>query len=248
MTGDAAIDAYLQHRYFAVRGMSSGFAGAICAWLMLHQTRQGISGHMVEIGTFEGRLFVALAMALANGEHGFGIDSFDWPSEKVYDHFLANCRENGVAMQAVTAWKASTATLDIKAMQKKLAGGPVRFFHIDGDHSPPALKHDLELAMAVLHPQGLICLDDMLHPAYPFLVATVQDFLIANPDMRVLCVIDREDIVGAAKFLLCRTGALSLYENALMARYPKRHFVMGGDALGHHCIVLTPEPRLAVVD
>ncbi|MET0605329.1 MAG: hypothetical protein ABWZ80_02640, partial [Beijerinckiaceae bacterium] len=65
---------------------------------------------------------------------------------------------------------------------------------------------------------------------------------------RVVAIIDREDIVGAAKFLLCRVDAVALYEKPLMERYPKRHFVLGGDALGHHCVVLTPEPRLAEVD
>lgn len=248
LTGNAAIDGYLVDGYEKVRGMSSRFAGAICAWLMLHQSARGISGHLAEIGTFEGRLFVALALALKNEERGLGIDSFDWPSEKVYDHFLGNCRTFGVDRDRLVVWKGNSAALTPQSIGEKIGPQPVRFFHIDGDHSPTALKHDLALAHALLHPQGIMCLDDMLHPAYPFLVTTVQDYLVHHPDMRLLAIIDREDIVGAAKFLICRTDALPLYEQALMARYPERHFTMGGDALGHHCIVLTPAPRLAIVD
>ncbi|MGL4810819.1 MAG: class I SAM-dependent methyltransferase [Beijerinckiaceae bacterium] len=248
LTGDTVIDRYLSEGYLAVRGMSSRFAGAICAWLMLHQSAQRMHGHLAEIGTFEGRLFVALALALRDNEQGLGIDSFDWPSEKVYDHFLENCRTHGVDIARVTAWKSNTGAMTQQSLRAQLGPGSVRFFHIDGDHSPAALAHDLALATSVLHPQGLMCLDDMLHPAYPFLVSTVQDYLLREKDMRLMAVIDREDIVGAAKFLICRADAVPLYENALMARYPKRHFVLGGDALGHHCVVLTPEPRLAVVD
>jgi hypothetical protein len=96
----------------------------------------------------------------------------------------------------------------------------------------------------VLHPQGVICTDDMLHPEYPFLVLAVHDYLRAHPEMRLLCVIDREDIVAAAKFLICRADAVALYEDDLMASFRSVQYLMGGDALGHLCVVLTPEPRI----
>lgn len=246
-TGAAVIDRYLDEGYFHVRGMSSRFAGAICAWLMLHQTEQGVSGHFCEIGTFEGRFFIALALALRNNEKALGIDSFDWPSDKVEANFLANCARHRLPPERFLAWKTDAAAIAPEALRGRI-GGVARFFHIDGDHSPAPLRRDLELAVATLHRQGLICLDDMLHPSYPFLVATVKEFLEAHADFRVMAILDREDIIGAAKFLLCRLDAVPLYEKALMARYPKRHFVLGGDALGHHCVVLTPEPRLAAVD
>ena len=83
---------------------------------------------------------------------------------------------------------------------RKAAGGPIRFWHLDGDHARDQLLLDLDLAAATLHPQGIICLDDMLHPGYPLLVVAVHEWLERHPDWRVLCVIDREDIVAAAKF------------------------------------------------
>ena len=100
----------------------------------------------------------------------------------------------------------------------------------------------------MLHPKGLICLDDMLHPGYPFLVTTVEHWLRANPDMRLMCVLDREDIVAAPKFLICHVDAVPLYENDMMRHFSAYHFVLGGDALGHFCVVLTPNPRIAEVD
>ena len=47
----------------------------------------------------------------------------------------------------------------------------------------------------------MIVLDDMLHPGYPLLVVAVYEWMERHPDWRVLCVIDREDIVAAAKFM-----------------------------------------------
>jgi hypothetical protein len=247
-SGLAPVDRYLDEGYEHVRGMSSRFAAAISAWCLKHQVEHGVQGHFAEIGTFQGRYFIALALALEPGERALGIDLFDWPSDATLRIFEDNCARWGVAPPLRVTWKADSTALTPSALRAKLGPGAVRFFHIDGDHSPEPLMRDLELAKAVLHPLGLICLDDMLHPGYPFLVTTVQRWLEANGDYRLMCVIDREDIVAAPKFLICRLEAVALYETALMNHFSAQHFVLGGDALGHHCVVLTPNPRIAEVD
>jgi hypothetical protein len=95
--------------------------------------------------------------------------------------------------------------------------------------------------------QGIICIDDMLHPAFPLLVVVVHDHLKQNPEMRLMCVIDREDIIRAPKFLLCRAEAIKLYETDLMESFKAQHLTIGGDAMGLVCVVLTPDPALSNV-
>ena len=56
-----------------------------------------------------------------------------------------------------------------------------------------------------------------------------------------------EDIVGAAKFLLCRADAVALYERDLMTSFAAFHFILGADMVTHLALVLTPRPRLAEV-
>ena len=124
----------------------------------------------------------------------------------------------------------------------------MRFWHIDGDHSREALTADLDLGLATMHPQGILCLDDMLHPGYPLLVVAVYEWLERHPDMRVLAVIDREDIVAAAKFMICHKDAVALYEQDLMDSFKAQHFVLGSEWERYFCVVLTPQPRLAEVD
>ncbi len=248
VSGHSGVDHYLRAGYTSVRGMSSRFAAAISAWCLTHQAANGIKGHFAEIGTFQGRYFIAQALALEADERALGIDLFDWPSPATYDIFIDNCRRWGVAEDRMVVWKADSTAMSADALRGRLGSGDVRFFHIDGDHSPGPLRRDLDLALAVMHPKGLICLDDMLHPGYPFLVTTVERWLIDNPSMRLMCVIDREDIVAAPKFLICHIDAVPLYENELMRHFARYHFVLGGDALGHFCVVLTPNPRIAEVD
>ena len=93
-----------------------------------------------------------------------------------------------------------------------------RFIHIDGEHSRAALTRDLELATAVLAPEGVIVLDDMLHPGYPTLMVAVHEYLGRHPEMCVLGVIDRETVVAATKFVLCRTRLVQALRGASCSR------------------------------
>jgi hypothetical protein len=246
-SGHPAVDAYLDDGFESVRGMSSRFAAAICAWCLTHQARHGVRGDVVEIGAFEGRFLIALALALEDGEVAIGMDVFDWPNDRVEALFVAHGARFGLHPPRYQAWKGNSSRMTVEEFKTRVTR-PVRFLHIDGDHSPEALAHDLELALSVIHPEGLICLDDMLHPGYPFLVTAVNDWLASHVDWVLMCVIDREDIVAAPKFLLCRREAVALYEQALMEAFPQYHWVLGGDARGHFCLVMTLKPRLAEVD
>jgi predicted O-methyltransferase YrrM len=246
-SGNPAVDRYIAEDYETVRGMSSAFAATICGHLIRRQTELGISGHIAEIGTFEGRFFIAMALGLAQRERALGIDTFDWPNDGLLDLFHSHCARLGLAKDRYAAIKAKASELSPADVTKAL-GGPVRFWHLDGDHSREALTADLALAEATLHPRGMIVLDDMLHPGYPLLIVAVHEWLERHPDWRVLCVIDREDIVAAAKFVLCHKDVVPLFEQDLMDTFKAQHWILGSEWERYFCVVLTPNPRIAVVD
>jgi Methyltransferase domain len=246
-SGNPAIDRYLADGYARVRGMSSRFAAAICGHVIARQSAWGIAGDLVEIGTFEGRFFIAMALGLAPGETALGLDRFDWPDAEVEARFHANCAAHGIARGTYAAWKADSRDITPAALRDRLGGRSIRFAHIDSHHSRECLRNDLALVEPNLNAEGVVCLDDMLHPGYPALAAAVFDYLQQRPDLRVLCVIDREDIVAAPKFLLCRTSAAERYEADLMRTFARFHFVLGADMETYCALVLTPQPRLAEI-
>ena len=246
-SGLAPVDRYLESAsgFASVVGMSSRFAAAITCGLMRLQTELGVSGPIAEIGTFEGRFFIAMAHALEAGETALGIDLFDWPNPEVIDRFHANCARHGVPEAKRITWKADSRTLRPEALLAKLGGRPVRLFHVDGEHSRHALARDLALATAVLAPDGLIVLDDMLHPGYPTLMVAVQQYLEANPQMCPLAIIDRETIVGATKFVLCRRDWFKRYEDRMLVEFKDNIWPLGADFEPHWCLVLSLDTRLA---
>jgi hypothetical protein len=86
-SGNAVVDRYIAEGYDTVRGMSSRFAATICGHVIRRQSELGIKGHIAEIGTFEGRFFIAMALGMADGEHALGIDTFNWPNDGLLDLF-----------------------------------------------------------------------------------------------------------------------------------------------------------------
>src|SRR6516162_2753461 len=143
-SGHPAIDLYLAQSYERVRGMSSRFAAAICGHLIRRQSELGIRGAFVEIGTFEGRFFIAMALGLAPEEKALGIDRFDWPDAGIEGRFLANCAAHGIAPDRLIVWKADSRELSTAALSQRLGGTPARFVHIDSHHSRECLINDLE--------------------------------------------------------------------------------------------------------
>jgi hypothetical protein len=246
-SGIAPVDAYLDAGYATVPGMSSRFAAAICAGLLRIQTEMAVQGPVAEIGAFEGRFFIALAHALADGEVALAIDLFDWPNPEVIDRFAANCGKHGVPETRRIIWKADSRRMQPSELLAKLGGRKVRLFHVDGEHSCAALSGDLELATAVLAPEGVIVLDDMLHPGYPKLMVAVQEYLSRHPEMCVLCIIDRESIVAATKFVLCRQDWFKRYEKLLLEAYKDNVWPLGADFEPHWCLVLSLDTRLAAI-
>lgn len=247
-SGHPAIDRYLAESYERVRGMSSRFAAAICGHLIRRQSAIGIGGELVEIGTFEGRFFIAMALGLASGEKALGIDRFDWPNAGIEGRFIANMSVHGIPSDRYLSWKTDSREITSGDLREKLGGRPVRFVHIDSHHSRDCLTNDLELVTPALHHDGIICLDDMLHPGYPMVLTAVFDYFARHPDMHLLCVIDREDIVAAPKFLICRRDARALYEQDLLNAFLRFHFVLNADMETYFALVLTPRPRLAEVE
>lgn len=246
-SGIAGVDQYLETGFSSVPGMSSRFAAAISAGLMRIQTKLGVTGPIAEIGTFEGRYFIALSKALQPGELALGMDVFEWPNPQVLERFEANCDKHGIPKSARVTWKCDSRAVTPAALLAKTGGRRVRLFHVDGEHSRASLEKDLALATAVLADDGVLILDDMLHPGYPTLMVTVHEYLAKNRGMVVLCVIDRETIVGATKFVLCRADWFKRYEAELLKDYEKNVWPLGADFEPHWCLVLSLDTRLAAI-
>src|SRR5215813_7876190 len=129
-SGNPSVDRYIAEGYETVRGMSSRFAATICGHIIRRQTELSIAGHFAEVGTFEGRFFIAMALGLAPGERALGIDTFTWPNAGLLDLFHGHCARHGLVRERYVALKANVRDLGPDDIRQAL-GGPVRFWQLD---------------------------------------------------------------------------------------------------------------------
>ena len=102
------------------------------------------------------------------------------------------------------------------------------------------MLHDLRLAKAALHGQGVICLDDVLHPLYPALTVAATDWLKANPEFSLFAIVDRESFAAACKFLICRREHAEGYRDALIASAPEHVMKHRAKYFGAEALILAP--------
>ena len=69
----------------------------------------------------------------------------------------------------------------------------------------------------------------------------------ANPDIVPLCVIDRETIVGATKFVLCQRAWFERYQTRMLEIFEAQLWPLGADFEPHWCLVLSQDTRLAEI-
>jgi predicted O-methyltransferase YrrM len=238
LTSPNAAERYLAEQFHRVRGASSKLGAVIATRLLGVQSANGVRGHVAEIGVYEGRFFIALALCAQADEKLIATDVFSWPDNAVAERFLANCQANGVNTENVVVQKAATQTLTPDGYRKS-TGGPVRFVHVDGAHKYDSVLHDLQLAKAALHPHGVICLDDVLHPLYPALTIAAGDWLKANPEFALLAIVDRESFSAACKFLICRRERAEFYRSALAAAAPEHVFKHRATYFGDEALIFT---------
>src|ERR1051325_7501876 len=122
ISGNPAVDRYIAENYESVRGMSSACAATICGHIIRRQSELGIKGHIAEIGTFEGRFFIAMALGLAPGEKALGIDLFEWANSGVLDLFHSHCARHGLARERYVAIKADIRSLTPSNLSDALGG------------------------------------------------------------------------------------------------------------------------------
>jgi DNA-binding transcriptional LysR family regulator len=230
---------YLNSRYASVPGMSSHFAAKLAVALIESQAAAGVSGSLAEIGVYEGRFFIAMALAAGETDLCLAIDRFHWPDSAIEARFLGHCRDACIPPANLRVLKSSSGDLTADGVAAAL-GAPARFVHIDGDHTYAALHHDLGLATVNLAPKGIIFVDDMLHPLYPELTLAVADFLKDNTDFGLAAVVDRESFSAACKFVLCRTSAISDIETWASRHFTAQIYRKRARFCGHKALILRP--------
>lgn len=143
--------------------------------LMGAQEELDVSGHVGEIGVHHGRYFLAMAALSRPSERLVAVDIFedqhlnvDQSGRGDREHFLENVATHGPADadQRLSVIKADSTAMSPEEL-RAAAGGPCRFFSVDGGHTVRHVINDVALAEATLCEGGIISVDDFFNADWP---------------------------------------------------------------------------------
>jgi len=167
------------------------------------QNLYGVRGDILEIGTYHGRSSSALALNLYPGEKLHLCDVFDEGADDQYFN-LPTQRDvvSNIQRVAPDISEDDLVFHNCLSSQLSFAGGQkFRFVHIDGGHGFDEVMNDLSIADTALSNDGIICIDDYGHPAWPEVTTAVDHFLEENPKFFVLADVNRHGAVGRKLYI-----------------------------------------------
>ncbi len=202
-------DRYIRNQMHGVQGYLSQVDANIFSALMTSQTEAGIRGALAEIGIFFGRSFYLMGLHLQEGEPLYGADIFveDHLSKSGshYDDFINGARQFGLEVDdARSMFRGDSLDLDGAALKQQF--GPARFFSIDGAHDLEHIRNDRDVAVSVLHDEGVIAFDDYCSPEWPDVTLAIFDLIDdSDPNGFDICAVSRK------KAYVCRKPYVERY-------------------------------------
>lgn len=149
-------------RHFAREG--NGVAGYFAMQDMLvwdafleFQEREGVTGHMLEIGVLKGRSALLSSLYAGPKEHCWFLDV---AMDRDFSRILEARMPHSVHFVERSSYDVR------KELAETFTGiGDFRWIHIDGQHTATAVVNDLEIADRLLADRGLVAMDDFLSPS-----------------------------------------------------------------------------------
>lgn len=153
------------------------------------QTKRGISGNVAEIGVWQGRSFIPMAILTKNKECALAIDCFElyqfnFDNSGGVAHagpFMKNVKKYWSATERLKMLKGNS--LDFTSDDYLDAAGngmAFRMFSIDGSHEAGPTACDMENAFECLAPGGIIIIDDYFKQTWPGVSEGVNAYMNNN--------------------------------------------------------------------
>lgn len=180
-------DNYIRKQMRGVTGYLRRLDATIISTLLGWQENNGVKGNLCEIGVHHGRLFLILALSRREKETSVAIDLFEDDDINTGEHagragaLLNNAKRLNIQLSADEVMKGSSMDLTPADILKH-AGGPIRFFSVDGGHMYEHVENDLKLAKACMSEGGIIAVDDFFNLRWSEVSFATYDFLRVNPE------------------------------------------------------------------
>jgi hypothetical protein len=214
---EAWLQTYRAKAFDAIEGWVAPLAVDLAGAVDAIQDDLGVPGGVLEIGIYRGRFFIALNGLVHDGSRSLAVDVFDDQHLNIDGSGLGNeaiFRRNLETYDRhrgsnVVIHRADSTTVTPLDLLSRVDRRP-RIVSIDGGHTVEHTINDLELARQVVHPQGVVFVDDILNPSWLGVIESVVLWLHQRPTLWPFAI-------GGNKLLLAPMTHHATY----LARLPK---------------------------
>jgi hypothetical protein len=163
-------------------------------WFLSRQQRLGEAGDLLEVGAYMGKSAIFLGSYLREGDTFTVCDLFDTPAQDD-----ANSAEMRYSYASLTRHSFEANYLSFhdelprvlqglsSMVRGEVAPGSCRFAHVDASHLYEHVRADIEGAAELLHPQGIVALDDYRSEHTPGVAAATWEAVV-NHGLKPVCV------------------------------------------------------------
>lgn len=239
---DHKIDKIKLYNYLILMDFIDGWflkeAAEFFLWVDYIQKNNDISGNLFEIGTYQGKSAILLAIMADTNKEKFAIcDNFDNKKNKipVKQLFLKNLKSFFKDLSFTEIYSKESSQLNQEECNN------IRFFHIDGGHSAEETYQDLQLASKSIIEGGIIAVDDLFNEFWPGVMEGIYKFLTSNKEIVPIAI-------GFNKLLLCKKSKQNWYlEQMLHDNWKnyitKKEIILLEDYLLGNKIIILGEPK-----
>jgi hypothetical protein len=179
---------YLENKFHSIHGYAIPEQG----YVIDHIDQSGINktGGVAEIGIEHGRFYILLNQLTESHEQSYAIDIFENQnlnsdnsgsgSRSMFEHnLLTSDKHQGVNTKIIQgdSTDSSLNLVDIIGKSK------LKFISVDGGHTAQHVVNDLKIANEVITNEGVVIVDDILHPCWLTVLEGVLAFLNTKPTL-----------------------------------------------------------------
>ena len=208
----------------------------------VHESRD-VRGALGEIGVYHGKSFVPLALLRRPDERCVAVDCFadqdanvDASGEGDRVAFernlaasLAACAPDPESREdtsdrwlRILEMDSTHLGIDPSPLRAAVHDAPYRIFSVDGCHTAEATAADLAAAAAVIHPEGVVIVDDAFNPDWPGVMTGLFEWTRGGGELAPFAV-------GYNKVFMCPPSARKTYFEAFEDGARKTAKFMGSE-------------------
>ena len=192
------------------------------------------TGGIAEIGVHHGRFFYLLNSTVADNHKSYAVDIFedqhlnvDGSGNGSLGWFLRNKQFDRHKGQNVEVVKGDSTDPTLKLIHK-MGRGKIKYFSIDGGHNAQHVMNDLKIAEKTINNQGVVIVDDILHPCWMGVLEGTLEYLRAYPTLVPFSI-------GCNKLFLCKMSYLPFYLD-YVKKYEWHNKQYGRKFFGHDIV------------